>query len=221
MKKGLTEIIFILDRSGSMGGLESDVIGGFNSMLKTQQSKEGNAIVTTVLFDDRYELLHDRIPLKGVQPLTKEEYYVRGSTALLDAVGMTIDKISNAHQHTAADECAEKTLVIINTDGLENASRHYSTDRIREMIARQKEAFGWDFIFLGANMDAVETAKHMGIDSAHAVTAMSDKESMPLQFEAMSDAVTSARFDEKFNNDWKKSVEADTVKRGFKRTPSR
>lgn len=221
MKKGLTEIIFILDRSGSMGGLESDVIGGFNTMLKTQQAKEGDAIITTVLFDDRYELLHDRIPLKGVQPLTKEEYYVRGSTALLDAVGTTIDKISGAHQHTAADECPEKTLVIINTDGLENASRHYPANRIREMIAQQKKSFGWDFIFIGANMDAVETAEHMGIDSSHAVTAMSDEQSMLLQFEAISHAVSSARFDEKFDGGWKKSVEADTASRGFKGPSSR
>ena len=155
MKKGLTELVFILDRSGSMSGLESDTIGGYNSLLEKQKKEDGECVISTVLFDDKYELLHDRINLKGIVPITEREYFVRGSTALLDAVGRTIDKIGNAQKHTAEEERAEKVMFVITTDGMENSSREYGYDKVRQMIERQKDKYGWEFIFLGANIDAV------------------------------------------------------------------
>ena len=158
MKKGLVEMVFILDRSGSMSGLESDTIGGFNSLIDKQKKVDGECIVTTALFDDRYELLHDRIGLNGISPMTDREYYVRGSTALLDAVGRTISKLVNVQRHTAEEERAEKVMFIITTDGYENASREYSYDKIKDMIEKQRDKNGWEFLFLGANIDAVETA---------------------------------------------------------------
>ena len=163
MKKGLTELVFIIDRSGSMSGLERDTIGGFNAMLKEQQAFEGEAVVTTVLFDDKYELLHDRIDIRAIVPLTDKDYTVRGTTALLDAVGRTVHKIRAAQKHTAEDYRAEKVLVIIITDGQENASREYSADRIKTLIERQKHKYGWEFVFFGANMDAVIEADKLGI----------------------------------------------------------
>ncbi|MBP3700986.1 MAG: VWA domain-containing protein, partial [Lachnospiraceae bacterium] len=147
MKKGLTEMVFILDRSGSMAGLESDTIGGFNGMLSSQRKVEGEAVVTTVLFDDRYELLHDRIPLDGVAPITSKQYYVRGCTALLDAVGRTIQKIANVQENTAEEMWAEKVIFVITTDGLENASRECRYPQIRQMIQEKQEKLGWEFIF--------------------------------------------------------------------------
>lgn len=163
MKKGLTELVFIIDRSGSMSGLESDTIGGFNSMLKEQQAVEGEALVTTVLFDDKYELLHDRIDIKAVAPLTNEDYSVRGSTALNDAVGKTIGKIRKAQQHTAEAYRAEKVMFVIITDGEENASHRYSSNEIKLLIEHQKHKHGWEFVFFGANMDAVAEARKIGI----------------------------------------------------------
>ena len=168
MKKGLTELVFIIDRSGSMGGLESDTIGGFNAMLKEQQAVEGEAVVTTVLFDDQYELLHDRIDIKAIAPLTSKDYTVRGYTALLDAVGKTINKIRQVQRHTAEEYRAEKVMFVIITDGYENASREYSAKQVKERIEHQKQKYGWEFVFLGANIDAVETAQHYGIDAQNA-----------------------------------------------------
>ena len=158
MKKSLTELVFILDKSGSMSGLESDTIGGYNAMLKKQQEEPGEAIVTTVLFDDEYELLHDRISIKGIQPITEQEYFVVGTTALLDAIGITIHKIDNAQQHTSPEHRADKVLFVITTDGMENASREYNYDKIKHLIEQQKHTHGWEFIFLGANIDAIATA---------------------------------------------------------------
>lgn len=169
MKKGVTELVFIIDKSGSMSGLENDTIGGFNSMLKEQQSAPGEAIVTTVLFDHEYELLHDRIDIRAITPISNKEYIVRGSTALNDAVGRTIHKIRQVQYHTSEEYRAEKVLFIIITDGEENASREYSADQIRGMIEHQRREYGWEFIFLGANMDAVKEAGKYGIaeDRAH------------------------------------------------------
>ncbi|NLB41541.1 MAG: VWA domain-containing protein, partial [Clostridiales bacterium] len=147
MKKGLTELVFILDRSGSMSGLESDTIGGYNSMLEKQKKESGEAIITTVLFDDQYELLHDRISLKGVKPITDRDYFVRGTTALLDAVGKTINKIGNAQKHTAVEEQAERVMFVITTDGLENSSREFNLTTVRQLVERQKEKYGWEFLF--------------------------------------------------------------------------
>lgn len=163
MKKGLTELVFIIDRSGSMGGLEGDTIGGFNAMLKEQQTIEGEAFVTTVLFDDQYELLHDRIDIKAISPLNEHDYTVRGSTALLDAVGKTIHKIRRVQKSTAEDYRAEKVLFVIITDGAENASRKYTAEQVKALIQHQREKHGWEFIFIGANMDAVVEADRIGI----------------------------------------------------------
>ena len=169
MQKNLTELVFILDRSGSMQGMEADTIGGFNSMLEKQKTEPGEAFVSTVLFDDRVEVLHDRVKADRVRPITGEEYYVRGCTALLDAVGGVIRHIGNIHKYARPEEVPAHTLFVITTDGMENASHRYSARKVREMIRRQKEKYGWEFLFLGANIDAVETAGHLGIDADRAV----------------------------------------------------
>jgi uncharacterized protein YegL len=193
MKKGLTELVFILDKSGSMSGLEADTIGGFNSMLTKQQAVEGDCLVTTVLFDNNYELLHDRIDLKAVSPMTDKEYQVGGCTALLDAIGRTIHKIGNAQKNTADDYRAEKVMFVIITDGEENSSREYTADKVKSQIERQKNKYGWEFIFLGANIDAVETAGRYGISADRAVNYMPDKVGTKLNFAVMSEAVMSFR----------------------------
>ena len=154
MRKGLTEVVFILDRSGSMAGLERETIGGFNSLLEKQKKEEGEALISTVLFDNVSEVLHDRVPVSRMEPMTDKEYYVRGCTALLDAIGGAIHHIGNVHKYAREEDRPEKTLFVITTDGLENASHHYSAKRVREMIQRQKERYGWEFLFLGANIDA-------------------------------------------------------------------
>lgn len=174
MKKGLTELVFIIDRSGSMGGLEGDTIGGFNAMLKEQQAVEGEAFVTTVLFDDQYELLHDRIDIKAISPLNEHDYTVWGNTALLDSVGKTIHKIRRVQKSTAEDYWAEKVLFVIITDGAENASRKYTAEQIKALIQHQREKHGWEFIFIGANMDAVVEAGRIGIAADRARNYIAD-----------------------------------------------
>lgn len=191
MKKGLTEIVFILDRSGSMSGLEQDTIGGFNSMLEKQKKSEGKAIVSTVLFDDQVEILHDRKKLKKIEPITDEDYFVRGCTALLDAVGGAIHHIGNIHKNAPKDEVPEKTLFIITTDGLENASRKYDYKKVKKMIERQKEKYHWEFIFMGANIDAVEVAGRFGVDKKRAVNYHADSKGTALNFKVMSNLVES------------------------------
>ena len=193
MKKNLTELVFILDKSGSMSGLEKDTIGGFNSMLEQQRKVDGECVITTVLFDNRYELLHDRIDIRAVQPMTEQEYFVGGSTALLDAIGKTIHKIGTVQKNTAEDYRAEKVMFVIITDGEENASRCYSSMQIRQMIQHQKERYGWEFIFLGANIDAVETAGRFGIDADRAVDYVPDGEGTELNFRIMSQTVATFR----------------------------
>lgn len=213
MKKDLTELIFILDRSGSMGGLESDTIGGYNAMLKKQMEAEGSAYITTVLFDDEYELLHDRINLKGVKPITEKEYFVRGTTALLDAVGKSIQKIVNVQRNTSNDEKAEKVLFVITTDGLENASREYSYTKVRAMIEKQKSRYGWEFIFLGANIDAVSEAEKFGIDSSRAAQFHNDKDGIELNYKVVSEAICELRSSKTISRDWKNQIDADYDKR--------
>ena len=213
MKKGLTEMVFILDRSGSMSGLESDTIGGYNALLKKQKKEPGEAIITTVLFDDRYELLHDRINLLGVEPITDKDYYVRGSTALLDAIGKTINKIINVQKHTREEERAEHVMFVIITDGMENASREYSYEKIRQMIEGQKTKFGWEFIFLGANMDAIATAESFGITSDRASNYHADREGTLLNYEVLCETVSCMRAGHSIKENWKERIELDFKKR--------
>ena len=193
MKKGLTEIVFILDRSGSMSGLESDTIGGYNSMIEKQKKEVGEALISTVLFDGQTDVLHDRVPLDKISPLTEKEYYVRGSTALLDAVGGAIHHIGNVHKYAREEDVPEKTLFIITTDGMENSSRKYSYDKVKKMIEKQKEKYHWEFIFLGANIDAVGVADRFGVDRQHAVRYECDSAGTALNFQVMNKMVSCAR----------------------------
>ena len=217
MKKGLTELVFILDRSGSMSGLESDTIGGYNAMLEKQKKEPGDAVITTVLFDDRYELLHDRINLRGIASITEKEYFVRGNTALLDAVSKTINKIGNAQKHTAEDERAEHVMLVITTDGLENASREFSYEKVRRMIEHQKSKYGWEFIFLGANIDAVATAERFGIDKNRATNYNADSEGTLLNYDVISETVSCLRANRPIQEDWKERIDEDYKKRGGRR----
>ena len=193
MKKGLTEIVFILDRSGSMSGLESDTIGGYNSMIEKQKKEEGEALISTVLFDGQTDVLHDRVPLDKISPITEKEYYVRGSTALLDAVGGAIHHIGNVHKYAREEDVPEKTLFIITTDGMENSSRQDSYDKVKKMIEKQKEKYHWEFIFLGANIDAVGVADRFGVDRQHAVRYECDSAGTALNFQVMNKMVSCAR----------------------------
>lgn len=193
MKKGLTEVVFILDRSGSMGGLETDTIGGYNAMLEKQKKEEGEAILSTVLFDDTIIVLHDRKNIREVEPITEKEYYVRGCTALLDAVGGAIRHIKHIHKHMDPDEVPEKTLFIITTDGMENASRRYTYEKVKKMVEKQKEKRHWEFIFMGANIDAVKVAGNFGIQASRAVRYKSDSKGTRLNYDVMSRMVSRAR----------------------------
>jgi len=214
MKKNLTEIVFILDRSGSMAGLESDTIGGFNSVLKRQKNETGEALVSTVLFDDRTEVLHDRRAIEDIEPITEEEYYVRGCTALLDAVGGAIRHIGNVHKYARDEDVPERTLFIITTDGMENASREYSYDRVKQMIERQKSKYGWEFLFLGANIDAANVGARMGIDRDHSAEFTNDSAGTRVNYEAMSEVVSFVRNCAKpIGAAWKKGIEKDHKRR--------
>jgi uncharacterized protein YegL len=218
MQHELTELVFILDKSGSMSGLESDTIGGYNSMLAKQQAVEGECRITTVLFDHTYELLHDRADLRAVRPITAEEYFVGGSTALLDAIGRTIHKISSAQKHTAADYRAETVLFVIITDGYENASREYSAERVKQLIEHQKARYGWEFIFLGANIDAVETAGRFGIAADRAQNFHSDSDGVELNFRVMSDTIATFRSQAAMPPTWNAEIQEDYERRGGKRS---
>lgn len=214
MKKDLVELVFILDRSGSMSGLEDDTIGGYNAMLEKQKKEPGEAIITTVLFDDRYELLHDRIYLRGIEPITDKEYFVRGSTALLDAVGRTINKIGNAQKHTVEEERAEHVMFVITTDGMENASREFTYEKVKQMIEHQKCKYGWEFIFLGANIDAISTAERFGISKDRATNYNADSEGTLLNYEVISETVSCIRANREISKDWKERIDEDFKKRG-------
>lgn len=214
MRKGLTEVVFILDRSGSMAGLERETIGGFNSLLEKQKKEEGEALISTVLFDNVSEVLHDRVPVSRMEPMTDKEYYVRGCTALLDAVGGAIHHIGNVHKYAREEDRPEKTLFVITTDGLENASHHYSAKRVRDMIQRQKERYGWEFLFLGANIDAVREAAKFGIDEECAVDYHCDSVGTELNYEVLSAAVSQVRSSgKKLDRSWKARIEEDYAER--------
>ena len=213
MKKNLTELVFVLDRSGSMDGLESDTIGGYNAMLKEQKKTDGEAFITTVLFDDGYEILCDHINLNAAKPITEKEYFVRGTTALLDAIGKSIQKIINIQRTTSEDEKAEKVLFIITTDGLENASREYSLSKLRAMIEKQKNMYGWEFIFLGANIDAVSEAEKFGIDSSRATRFNNDKDGIELNYKVVSNVICELRANRSISKDWKDRINDDYEKR--------
>ena len=193
MKKGLTEIVFILDRSGSMAGLEMDTIGGYNSMIEKQKDQDGEALISTVLFDNVTEVIHDRVPLSKIKPITGKEYFVRGSTALLDAVGGAIHHISNVHKYAGEENVPEKTLFIITTDGMENSSREYSYEKVKKMVEKKKAKNNWEFIFLGANIDAVSVAYKFGVDRSRAVRYECDSQGTALNFQVMSKMVGCAR----------------------------
>ena len=214
----MTELVFILDRSGSMSGLEKDTIGGFNSMLEKQRKEPGDAVVSTVLFDNETEVIHDRVVIADVPNLTDKEYFVRGCTALLDAVGGAIHHIGNVHKYARKEDVPEKTLFIITTDGMENASHYYTYDKVRHMIERQKECYGWEFLFLGANIDAAAEARRFGIDESMAANYHCDEVGTVLNYEVISEAITSVRKSAApLSADWKKKIDADYKKRGGKR----
>ena len=193
MKKGLTELVMILDRSGSMRGLEADTIGGVNSMIEKQQKEDGDAYVSAILFDDRSDVIYDRVDIRKIEPMTDRQYYVRGCTALLDAVGGAIKHISNVHKYAREEDVPEKTIFVITTDGMENASREYDYDKVRRMIERRKEQYNWEFIFLGANIDAAKEAARFGISASRAARYESDSYGTRLNYSVVSDALCKMR----------------------------
>jgi len=209
----MTELVFILDRSGSMHGLEKDTIGGFNSMIVKQRKEPGAAVVSTVLFDDESNVIHDRLPLERIPPMTENEYCVGGCTALLDAVGGAIHHIGNIHKYARKEDVPEKTLFVITTDGMENASHNYTYEKIHAMIKRQQEKYGWEFIFLGANIDAAAEAKRFGIDESRAANYHCDETGTALNYEVLSDVVCAVRMGVDIDDDWKTRIEADFKKR--------
>ncbi len=213
MKKNLTELVFILDRSGSMSGLEADTIGGFNSMLEKQKKEAGEALVSTILFDHEITVLHDRTEVQNVSPLTDRDYSVRGCTALLDAVGSAIRHIGNIHKYARPEDVPEHTLFIITTDGMENASHIYSADQVKEMIERQKAKYGWEFLFLGANIDAVATARRFGIGEDRAVNYHSDSVGTQLNYAVMGETISDVRASRPLSAGWKQKIDEDFKKR--------
>ena len=214
MKKNLTELVFILDRSGSMAGLEDDTIGGFNAMIRKQAGEEGEAYISTILFDNYSEVIHDRVAIQQVAPMTRKDYYVRGCTALLDAVGKAIRHIGNVHKYAREEDRPEKTLFVITTDGMENASREYTYERVRKMIEKQQEKYGWEFLFLGANIDAAKEAARFGINEDRAANYHADSLGTAVIYEAVSEVVCNVRASRPMNKEWKRNVDADYLKRG-------
>ena len=209
MKNNITELVFILDQSGSMQHLCSDTIGGFNSLIEKQKSESGECKVTTVLFDTRIKMLHDRTPLEQVQPMTGRDYVPGGCTALLDAVGSTVRHIASVHRYARPEDVPENTLFVITTDGLENASRQYSRQEVKRMIEHEKEKYGWHFLFLGANIDAFDAADGIGISRDFTTNFMADRGGVSKGFRAVESAVCAARCQKPVPKAWKKEVEED------------
>ena len=208
MNDRLTEMVFILDRSGSMRGLEADTIGGFNGLIEKQRKEEGEAYVSTVLFDSECSVIHDRVSLEKIEPMTEKEYYVRGCTALLDALGGAIRHISNVHRYARPEDVPAHTLFVVMTDGLENASRRYDSQTVKRMIKERQSEFGWEFLFLGANIDAVETARNFGIREDRAVRYCSDREGTRLNYRVVSEAVCDLRAGKALAPGWSEEIEA-------------
>ena len=213
MKKNLTEMVFILDKSGSMAGLEEDTIGGFNSMIERQKKEAGEAIVSTVLFSNESTVIHDRVDIRKVEPLNNRQYYVGGSTALIDAIGCAIHHIGNVHKYARDEDRPEHTIFVITTDGMENASYRYSSDEVKKMVERQQKKYGWEFLFLGANIDAVETAGKYGIAPNRAVRFHNDRKGVKLNYEAVNRTVGCMRMSAPIADDWKADIEADYASR--------
>ena len=214
MKKNLAEIVFILDRSGSMAGLEGDTIGGFNAMIEKQKGEPGEALVSTVLFDNESVVIHDRVDIQRIAPMTRDDYYVRGCTALLDAVGGAIHHIGNVHKYAREEDRPEKTLFVITTDGMENASRKYSYEKLKAMIQRQKERYGWEFLFLGANIDAAREAARFGIGADRAANYHADSEGTNVIYKTVSEAICHVRqCAAPLSANWKQTVDEDYLKR--------
>jgi len=213
MRKNLTEIVFIIDKSGSMAGLVKDTIGGFNSLIAKQQNEEGDAIVSTILFDSESKVIHDRVDVDRVPVLTEKNYTPSGYTALLDAVGGAIHHIGNVHKYAREEDRPEKTIVIITTDGMENASKRYELPQVKRMIERQKNEYGWEFIFLGANIDAADTAQKMGIPKETAVDYMADSEGTQIMYESVGCAISCARSEKKISSAWRRNIDGDYAMR--------
>lgn len=216
MKNNITELVFILDRSGSMAGLESDTIGGFNSLIEKQKKEDGECYVSTVIFDNVSEVLHDRVKLAEVNKMTEKEYTVRGATALIDAIGGAIHHIKNVHKYIRPEDVPEHTMFVITTDGMENASHQYSGDQVKKMIEEQKEKCGWEFLFIGANIDAVETAAKFGINSDRAVNYHADTVGTGVLYETVSATVCNFRKHAPLQADWSKNIQKDFEKRAKK-----
>ena len=212
-KNDITEMIFILDRSGSMGGLESDTIGGFNSLIEKQKKVDGKALVTTVLFDNNLRTLHDRVDLQGVKPLTAEDYYVGGCTALLDAVGETVTHIEKVHKYIRPEDVPAHTMVVITTDGMENSSRRWRAADVKKLVEKKKEE-GWEFLFLGANIDAVSEAARFGIDAEKAVRYCNDAAGVQKNFAGVARAMSCMRKGARLDASWKEEIEEDYKNRG-------
>ena len=209
MKNNITELAFILDRSGSMSGLESDTIGGFNALIARQRKEAGFAYVTTVLFNDKAVCVHDRLNIQDVPIMTERDYIPGGCTALLDAIGDTIQHIVGIHRYARAEDVPAKTVIVITTDGMENASHRYTLEKVREMIRHEQEKYGWEFLFLGADIDAVEAASGIGIQASRTTNFMHDDRGIELSFEAVSDAISSVKCGAPIPTSWKSKVEAD------------
>ena len=216
MKNNLTELVFILDRSGSMTGLEADTIGGFNTLIKKQRQKEGECYVSTVLFNTDREVIHDRVKLSKIKPMTEDDYFTYGGTALLDAVGKAIHHIGNVHKYARLEDVPAHTLFVITTDGMENCSQHYTSERVKYMIERQKIKYGWEFLFIGANIDAVETAARYGISRDRAVNYVADDKGTHIVYDSVNEAVNNLRDSGGIASAWGDAIASDHKKRGMK-----
>lgn len=213
---GITELVFILDRSGSMAGLEKDTIGGFNSMIEKQKKQDGECYVSTVLFDNVSEVVHDRVKLSEIKPMTDNDYYVRGCTALIDAIGGAIHHLGNIHKYARPEDVPEHTMFVITTDGMENASHRYSAEKVRAMIKHEKEKYGWEFLFIGANIDAVETAARYGIDEDRAVNYHADEKGTEVLYATVSNSICKMRANAPLQADWSAEINKDYQRRGKK-----